>query len=890
MRKNKFIGLLAAGALSLTAVALCSIAPVSAYAETTTVESEFVIQEGASVRFATTQETQEGKTVSGIRFAAYITETYYENLTQTVYPTATEIVLQSTVSKLVEAGQTAPAPFTCSWDLTEEIEFNAKGVATFYHTLNFSSLTGENLKAANAFDMEADFWIEVKTESNSDPVKIEADNADTVDTARSMRQVAYIAYTTEEVNEKLNPTYKDERLKNYFSLGASADAVYDMDAANTTILEIAPEDVAVDRAYVLDEQSLTLTDVTDKTLATDTGVFTATDASVGAKKTIVYFDENNVAYTQKTRFVTKIIDNEAELIEAFQWNATKTVTVDPLGYNLLSTDITVSAPLTTNASRTIKYGTLDGDGHKLTVSLAETFGGLFGKQLTNVNIKNMQIDLTRDFGDGSSKANYQVLLAHNADSNTAFTNVEVHIKRADGDTSLTRLYNGKYYVYITAQTNAKAQNLVVYVADGVLKRADDSDGLPCIVQGCNTSSSWYVISPNISKNGTKYQLYASVADAVSGGEKFLSLRQSGYFTLDETNKTLIFGKTNVIYDAATDVTITQTEVTGAEEENITEYKTFRGMAEASYLVPGLNEGIVPQGMDVWEEKDLLFISGYFKQASHNTSGSLSSLILVVDLTTGKHVGTYCIKNQNDAFYTGHMGGIAVTEKNIFIPGSGKSLYRIPLSQVEKVMSAQTGEVKKGTLKVVEQIPIPVGPSWINYTDGVLWVGKWLDPTKDPDTPEWEHMTNNDGETYYAGGVGYKLKDTPSEFSSENWDASTMEYATPDYYLSTTDKVQGFTFVGDKIALSCSQGTGGSHLLVYNNVLKNTPDTSVTLNGKSVPVWFLDGGVQQNDYTILPMSEAVTSYNGKLLVLFESGAKPYNPRNRTDHVWSVTLSN
>ena len=342
-------------------------------------------------------------------------------------------------------------------------------------------------------------------------------------------------------------------------------------------------------------------------------------------------------------------------------------------------------------------------------------------------------------------------------------------------------------------------------------------------------------------------------------------------------------------DNLPNVTITQVAVIPEYDYGaLPEYRDFTNIANRAYIVPGLQEGIVPQGMDVWEEKNLLFISGYFKEASHNTSGSLSSLILVVDLTTGKHVGTYCIKDQNDSFYNGHVGGLAVTEKNIFIPGSGNSLFRIPLSQVQKIMSSQTGEVKKGTLKVVEQIPIPVGPSWINYSDGVLWAGKWLDPTKDPTTPEWEHMTNNDGEMYYAGGVGYKLKDTPSEFSKENWDASTMEYAQPDYYLSTTKKVQGFTFVGDKIVLSCSQGTADSHLLVYDNVLKNTPDTSVTLNGKSVPVWFLDGGVQQKDYSILPMSEAVTSYKGKLLILFESAAKPYNPRYRTDHVWSMTM--
>ena len=542
MRKNKFIGLLAAGALSLTVVALCAMQPVSAYAETTTVESEFVIQEGASVRFATTQETQEGKAVNGIRFAAYITETYYENLTENVYPTATEIVLQSTVSKLVQAGETAPAPFTCSWDLKEQIEFNDKGVATFYHTLNFSSLTGENLKAANAFDMEADFWIEVKTESNSEHIKIEADNADTVNTARSMRQVAYTAYTTPKAGENANPNFQNGKLKMYFSLGATTDAVYDMDAANTAILETAPESVEADKVYLVNEETFAISDVTDKVLAGDTGVFTAVEGRANTTKTLVYFDENNVAYPQRIRFVTKIIDNEAELIEAFKWNATKTTTVDLLGYHLLSTDITLSQPLTTSAARTIKYGTLDGDGHKLTVSSADTFRGLFGTSLTKVAIKNMQIDLTRDFGDGVQNTNYQVVLAHNADKDSSFVNLNVNIKRAVGDTTVSRVYSNKYYLNLTAQGVAWAQNLVVNVADGVLQRADANDGYPFIVQGFNKSSSWYVFSSEITGCSTSCKLYSSVSNAFSAGEQFVDLEMRGYWTVDRTNGTLAFGK------------------------------------------------------------------------------------------------------------------------------------------------------------------------------------------------------------------------------------------------------------------------------------------------------------------------------------------------------------
>ncbi len=334
-------------------------------------------------------------------------------------------------------------------------------------------------------------------------------------------------------------------------------------------------------------------------------------------------------------------------------------------------------------------------------------------------------------------------------------------------------------------------------------------------------------------------------------------------------------------DNLPNVTITQTPTVEYDYSVLSEYRDFKGIAEAKYLVPGLNEGIVPQGMDVWEEKGVLLISGYFESLT-NTSGSPSSMIVAIDLNTGEMAGKYCLKNMDGTDHSRHVGGIAVTQKNLFISNGG-ILFRIPLSQIEALG-------KSGTLNIVEEIKVPTRASFCNYSNGVIWVGDYQDQTESYQTPEWRHMTNNDGNIYRAWTVGYKIKDTESEFSSENWNASTMEYATPDYVLSMTKKIQGFALVGDQIVLSQSGGTtNDSTLFIYKNVLNNDKDASVTLNDKSVPVWFLDSGVSVRNYNILPMSEAVASYNGKLLVVFETGTKKYrNAKSPTDHVWSVTL--
>ena len=299
-------------------------------------------------------------------------------------------------------------------------------------------------------------------------------------------------------------------------------------------------------------------------------------------------------------------------------------------------------------------------------------------------------------------------------------------------------------------------------------------------------------------------------------------------------------------------------------------------------MPGLAEGLVPQGMDVWEEKELLLIVGHFKSVK-NTSGSpSSSMIVTLDLKTGKLVGKYCIKNESGAYNAIRFCGIGVTEKNIFI-ADGARLARIPLLQIESLGEA-------GALQIVEEIKVPVYATWCNYFDGVLWVGEY--GANAYPTPEWRHMTNDKGVTYRNGGIGYKVRDTESEFSSENWDPKTMSVATPDYYLARPDKIQGFTFVGDQIVLSQSESTDkNAQILVYDNVLRNEPDRSVTLNGKSVPVWFLDNDALVKNYTVMPMSEGITSYNDKLLLLFGSAATYYRETGRTfptDRVWRMAL--
>ncbi len=326
------------------------------------------------------------------------------------------------------------------------------------------------------------------------------------------------------------------------------------------------------------------------------------------------------------------------------------------------------------------------------------------------------------------------------------------------------------------------------------------------------------------------------------------------------------------------ITFTQQSVVANNKYD--EYTDFNSVAKATYLIPGLSEGFIPQGMDVWEEEGRLLISGYFKDKKY----SPASAIMEIDLDTGTYLGHHLLKNATGFYNRGHAGGIAITDKNLFISNNGK-LLRISLSSIKEAG-------KCGTLTIEESINVPVRASFCNYSAGVLWVGDFYTKTSDDfATPEWRHLTDENGNSYGAWTVGYRLADTENEFDTENWDPAVMEYATPDLVLATQEFVQGFSVTDEYIAISCSYGRQtDSHIMLYNNILDTASHSTVTLNGKSVPLWFL--ATAARSYTAPPMSQALAVYEQKLLILYESGATFYKNnggKNPTDHVWSMRIS-
>ena len=308
------------------------------------------------------------------------------------------------------------------------------------------------------------------------------------------------------------------------------------------------------------------------------------------------------------------------------------------------------------------------------------------------------------------------------------------------------------------------------------------------------------------------------------------------------------------------------------------YKDFLASAEKSYLIPALAQTMIPQGMDIWRERGWLMISGYFP----STEISEGSVLVAIDMATGAYVGEYYITNADGTPHTSHAGGVAITERDMYI-SNGSTLFRIPLT--EFLSAGQCGKVK-----IADAFTVPVRASFCNYSEGYLWVGDFQYGSSYP-TDEYRHLTARDGKTYYAWTVGYEV-----DLSTENGiKAEAMvsgSYATPDIVFSMTEKIQGLALTEKTVALSQSYGRGNrSKILLYENPMGTEAHQTVELNGKSVPLYFLDGKTTSKSVLAPPMSEGLAVMEGQLYILFESGADKYANDGGTDpteNVWIMKI--
>ncbi len=263
------------------------------------------------------------------------------------------------------------------------------------------------------------------------------------------------------------------------------------------------------------------------------------------------------------------------------------------------------------------------------------------------------------------------------------------------------------------------------------------------------------------------------------------------------------------------------------------------------VIPGLQQGGVPQGIAYSKRYHLIFISFYFD--TH-----IPSAISVIDSSSHKAIGTFSLKESADDFHYGHVGGLAIHDPFISVSSENK-IYKYQLADLVKGASSKP-------LLPVSSATTETNASFAGYHKNILFVGEFAHGSRYP-TKISHHMKNREGLKHYAWVCGYDID---------------QENHRPKLILSIRQNVQGIYITDDYIFLSISYGRRNrSVIAVYNNPLRTQPHTKVTFGkGEKVPLWYLDGKNLIKEIDFPPMSEGITLINGKLAVLSESGAQKY----------------
>lgn len=327
------------------------------------------------------------------------------------------------------------------------------------------------------------------------------------------------------------------------------------------------------------------------------------------------------------------------------------------------------------------------------------------------------------------------------------------------------------------------------------------------------------------------------------------------------------------------------------------YSVYAERGEAAFVVPGLSEGenFVLQGIEYCASKDWALLCGYVKP----DTAHVNSVIFVIDMSArvslgdgkyyyGKLTKEILLEKPNGDPYTGHAGGIAVSQNTVWL-SNGSKLYYFPLSALEEAPAT-------GSIRLEKSVSVPVNASYASYGDGMLWVGEF-EYGNSYQTDDSHHSSANKSLTAWT--VGYALNETGAPgydpetgIKSEN----LLETAVPDAVLWHGSKIQGMAPAGDKIVLSSSYGrTNDSAIWLYENPLAGEADGSVQIGGVDVPYYELIDGEK---IVAPPMTEDLGAIKKEdkyyVLVASESssyyyyGAEFSIAKNPIDFVWKLEI--
>ncbi len=330
------------------------------------------------------------------------------------------------------------------------------------------------------------------------------------------------------------------------------------------------------------------------------------------------------------------------------------------------------------------------------------------------------------------------------------------------------------------------------------------------------------------------------------------------------------------YDAQTSTLLTQTQMITGELPNEKQLKAFNENSEAGFIIPGLKEGFVPQGIFYEEENDIFLLSGYYKDKTQ------PSRIILVDGDGNfiKSVGCHGTKNKA----TGHFGGIAVFEDNVYIATTSVT-HVLSLS---KILAADNDAY----VPIEAELYTDTTCSYVNVCDGVLYIGEFTDINFTDIKEATNIYKAKNGEIYFSR-VNAFILDENGKWGIKTDKIDDENNLVPDFALTSPFKVQGMCVLDDgKIVYTASStAVTNSRVYLYEDVTKGEPDEIINVAGQDVPLYYCQKKDRIAQYRVPTFLEEVTLYpDGSVYIITESAAAPYvkQSKNPIDYVikWDI----
>ncbi len=291
-------------------------------------------------------------------------------------------------------------------------------------------------------------------------------------------------------------------------------------------------------------------------------------------------------------------------------------------------------------------------------------------------------------------------------------------------------------------------------------------------------------------------------------------------------------------------------------------------SQKEFATPGAGDDFVQQGF-CYAGDNVILASGYMK-------GKKPSRIYVVEGTNyDDRTTTYVqLKDEKGKHTTNHAGGVSVFNDKVYICNSEGDPSSILVYSLSEILSADEGD----DVVAKQNVPVDCNASFCEVSGNVLYVGEFYMDGK-YSTADSHKLTTPSGDKNNAMVFGYALDN----------DGNILADA-PVGVLSVTDKIQGMAFAGDKIVLSSSYGLATSKLYVYDKSLASNNQSTITIEGKTLPIVYLDSSCLVDTISAPPMAEEMVYINGRLMVIGESASNKYlfGKLLRAKHVWSIKL--